>query len=875
MIIEVIKDGETLTYEVSKPVLTIGRWHTCDIPINDINISREHLRIIINDNNVQIQDLKSSNGTLLNGAQISSKQIYLLTEKDTVTFGNSFVAVRVKNREKQMETPASKEATKAIVKDKTEIIKERTEHVVERSHVAQSQIHSQVQTQVQPTVQPQAKLQERAEVMPDSELPPPPPVVPESSVMQAEKEPTVAIYERPDSVVSQAPAPVEKFDTKMQRSVEDAQSAVYNKAPQEAAVSSVRPASEGYSAKGEDFSGDSKLLSDEAIAESVDKMKLSKEAAFNFKNVGLDLPKYKNSNEHAKEIIRDAEFLKHSIIKKGEAQAIQLIDKAKVKARQESELIHQQCKDMVEQLLDNTKTNLERARIESEKLMSEKRLMLSEEIQLKWDEHDELMLKEKTGHIEKIEKEHRVKLELSLEKLRTDMFIERDQLISNAENEILTKKRKFQLETSQEREGHLAKLREINISIEDLREQKDNLVETIQKVKIEFDKAELDFITATSNLKQISEKSVDTQTELDRKIAEFNELELKSKDLIELRNTMTQQEATLKNSIEELGRKYSNLAKKAQDEETKLATLSEQLENNKKVGNAQIEEEFKKTRDAEEKKYQNFKALELKSLQKIKDDHVESIKKYSLELSQEIASKLELLSKKSQAQAFDYTKTVELVHSVIQVKSSDSANIDAKHVEQLASWKKRQSTEKYKLVAMGFAACFVVFFTGNLVYNKLRVDPFEAERRKMASDRKQSEEENRYTPVKSEIWRQNYVELTLNTDQFVETYLDEQVHQRWVTYISKYFLSQWKVSEEKVIAVVSSSKAFVQSIEEARPDLKKTKIKAELEKMRQDEDELIAKNSALLGSQVRYEAYKKKEQEFFQNLVRARAPASR
>jgi pSer/pThr/pTyr-binding forkhead associated (FHA) protein len=851
MIIEVIKDGETLTYEVSKPVLTIGRWHTCDIPINDINISREHLRIIINESTVQIQDLKSSNGTLLNGAQISSKQIYLLTEKDTVTFGNSFVAVRVKNRSKQNEALVVKEPTRAIHKDKTELIKEVTEQIQERSHVAQAYaqpVQPQVHAQPAQPAAMQFKIQERVQATPPMDLPPPPPVVHEPSVVVSEKEPTVAIYEPQESII----APPK---------------------PEASAVAS-KP-TESYNSKGEDLSGDSKILSDEAIAESVEKMKYSKEAAFNFKNVGLDLPKYKNSSEHAKEIIRDAEFMKHSIIKKGEAQAIQLIDKAKVKARQESELIHQQCKDMVEQLLDNTKTNLERARIESEKLMSEKRLMLSEEIQLKWDEHDELMLKEKTGHIEKIEKEHRVKLELSLEKLRTDMFIERDQLISNAENEILNKKRKFQLETSQEREGHLAKLREINISIEDLREQKDNLVETIQKVKIEFDKAELDFITATSNLKQISEKSFETQAELDRKIAEFNELELKSKDLIELRNTMTQQEATLKNSIEELGRKYSNLAKKAEDEEVKLATLSEQLENNKKVGNAQIEEEFKKTRDAEEKKYQNFKALELKSLQKIKDDHVESIKKYSLELSQEIASKLELLSKKSQSQTFDYTKTVELVHSVIQVKSSDSANIDAKHVEQLASWKKRQSTEKYKLVAVGFAACFAILFVGNLAYNKLRNDPFEAERKRMAMDRKASEEENRFTPVKNEVWRTNYVELTLNTDQFVETYLDEDIHQRWVTYVSKYFLSQWKVSEEKVIAVVSSSKAFVQSVEEARPDLKKTKIKAELERMKQSEEELISKNSALLGSQVRYEAYKKKEQEFFQNQIRTRAPASR
>lgn len=809
MIIQVIKDGETQTYEISKPVLTLGRWHTCDIPINDINISREHLRIIINESSFQIQDLKSSNGTLLNGTQISSKQPYLVTEKDTITFGNSFVTVRLAKKDKVSEpTVVMKEVASPISKEKTDY-KEK------------------------------------------------------SKITKVKKEATVS------SVVVEPPAVPEVPATVVQ--------AVENQQPVVAKESSVVASSsnEGYSSKGDDQLKDSNILSDDVINESVDKIKYNKEAAFNFKNVGLDLPKYKNSSEHAQEIIRDAEFMKHSIIKKGEAQAALLIDQAKIKARHETEQIHQQTKDLVEQLLQNTKTNLERARVESEKIMSEKRIMLSEEIQMKWDEHDDLMQKEKIGHIEKIEKEHRVKLELSLEKLKTDMFIERDQLISIAENEILNKKRKFQLEISQEREAHLTKLREINLSIENSREEKSNLVEAVKKIQADFEKAELDFITASNELKMISEKAKETQADLDRKLIEYAELEAKSKDVIELKNNMTQQEATLKASIEELSRTYSNLAKKSQDEEVKLATLSEQLENSKKVGNAQIEEEFKKTRDAEEKKYQNFKALELKSLQKIKDDHVESIKKYSLELSQEIASKLELLAKKNPTQNYDYTKTVELVHSVIQVKSSDSANIDAKHVEQLASWKKRQSAEKFKLMASGFAACFVVFFVGNFVYNKLRVDPFEAERKRMAIERKQAEEENRFIPVKSEIWRPTYTELTLNTEGFTDAYLNDRNQEQWVTYITKYFLNQWKVSEEKVIAVVASSKALVQSIDEGIPDLKKNKIKSELEKMKANEDELIAKNSALLGSQVRYEAYKKKEQEFFQHIMNSRSPAGR
>lgn len=852
MIIEIIKDGETQTYEISKPVLTIGRWHTCDIPINDINISREHLRIIINDSNFQIQDLKSSNGTLLNGSQISSKQIYMLTENDTITFGNSFVSVRLKKKGKQAEaTVVMKEEAKPIPKEKTEALKEKSKIYKEKKEPTNG-------------TSSKSKLSELSSAVKSASVKPPPVPEENSKIVAADQEKHEEKVQKISASVNAAIAAT--------AAVEESPIVI---TPPTSPTTEIKSSNDGYSSKGDDMIVEESIINDASIAASVDKVKYSKDAAFNFKNVGLDLPKYKNSSEHAQEIIRDAEFLKHSIIKKGEAQASQLIDQAKIKARHETEQIHQQCKDLVEQLLQSTKSSLERSRVEAEKIMSEKRIMLSEEIQLKWDEHDDLMQKEKHGHIEKIEKEHRVKLELSLEKLKTDMFVERDQLISNAENEILNKKRKFQLETSQERESHLSKLREINLSIENLREEKNGLIDSIQKIKIEFDKSELDFITATNNLKQITEKSIEAQVDLDRKIAEYAELELKSKDVIELKNTMTQQEAELKTSIEDLSRKYSVLAKKSEDEESKLATLSEQLENNKKLGNAQIEEEFKKTRDAEEKKYQNFKALELKSLQKIKDDHVESIKKYSLELSQEIASKLELLAKKSANQAYDYTKTVELVHSVIQVKSSDSANIDAKHVEQLASWKKRQSAEKFKLVATGFAACFVVLFSFNYVYKTLRVDPFEAERKKMALERKQSEEENRFVPVKSEIWRGTYTELTLNTDQFTEVYLNDRNQEQWVSYITKYFLNQWKVSEEKVIAVVSSSRALVQSVDEAIPDLKKSKIKVELEKMKQTEEELIAKNSTLLGSQVRYEAYKKKEQEFFQNIMKGRSPAGR
>ena len=53
----------------------IGRDSRCDIHLDDTETSRKHAQIDLVDNEYVINDLKSSNGTLVNGHLIDSKKL--------------------------------------------------------------------------------------------------------------------------------------------------------------------------------------------------------------------------------------------------------------------------------------------------------------------------------------------------------------------------------------------------------------------------------------------------------------------------------------------------------------------------------------------------------------------------------------------------------------------------------------------------------------------------------------------------------------------------------------------------------------------------------------------------------------------------------
>src|SRR3954468_21070633 len=62
--------GQGQQFIVMQPMVFIGRDASCDVVLSDEGVSQRHARITERDGRYFVSDLKSSNGTLLNGAPL-------------------------------------------------------------------------------------------------------------------------------------------------------------------------------------------------------------------------------------------------------------------------------------------------------------------------------------------------------------------------------------------------------------------------------------------------------------------------------------------------------------------------------------------------------------------------------------------------------------------------------------------------------------------------------------------------------------------------------------------------------------------------------------------------------------------------------------
>jgi len=108
-------DGAVIReYTIDKDSITIGRKHGNDIQLNDLTISGRHSLISKVGDNIFIDDLGSTNGTLLNGARIAKSKLH---HGDVIQVGNyqfTFFSQEEEDYEPTMFLRAEIEETKVI-----------------------------------------------------------------------------------------------------------------------------------------------------------------------------------------------------------------------------------------------------------------------------------------------------------------------------------------------------------------------------------------------------------------------------------------------------------------------------------------------------------------------------------------------------------------------------------------------------------------------------------------------------------------------------------------------------------------------------------------------------------------------------------------
>jgi len=87
------------SFYLDKPVVSIGRLVEHDICLEDPFVSRYHCVIRNEDGQYVIEDLKSTNGTFINGERVN---VYPLEEGDLIRIGTSRFEVRLQKSEEPM-----------------------------------------------------------------------------------------------------------------------------------------------------------------------------------------------------------------------------------------------------------------------------------------------------------------------------------------------------------------------------------------------------------------------------------------------------------------------------------------------------------------------------------------------------------------------------------------------------------------------------------------------------------------------------------------------------------------------------------------------------------------------------------------------------
>lgn len=97
------KDGSQKTFSLRNENTVVGREDDCDLHVPLIAISRKHCRISSNNQTVKLQDLKSKNGTFLNGKRIQGEAA--AKAGDYITIGPLTFLLQINGEPKEVTPP--------------------------------------------------------------------------------------------------------------------------------------------------------------------------------------------------------------------------------------------------------------------------------------------------------------------------------------------------------------------------------------------------------------------------------------------------------------------------------------------------------------------------------------------------------------------------------------------------------------------------------------------------------------------------------------------------------------------------------------------------------------------------------------------------
>ena len=132
-----------------------------------------------------------------------------------------------------------------------------------------------------------------------------------------------------------------------------------------------------------------------------------------------------------------------------------------------------------------------------------------------------------------------------------------------------------------------------------------------------------------------------------------------------------------------------------------------------------------------------------------------------------------------------------------------------------------------------------------------------------AKRRAEDLERRKFNPPQTDELRETYADTVIYTRDFVGNYLNQGFQDKWLKSATNYLLKQWRIEEDRTIEILAAVNTLIKTLEEKKLKIHPDFIQEGLNKMNELETESTTKLKEMLGSEVKFEAFRRFEKRFY------------
>jgi pSer/pThr/pTyr-binding forkhead associated (FHA) protein len=353
------------------------------------------------------------------------------------------------------------------------------------------------------------------------------------------------------------------------------------------------------------------------------------------------------------------------------------------------------------------------------------------------------------------------------------------------------------------------------------------------------------------------------EAKLEAKNAQIEKIKAEIEAGQKVMNEFNEQSAKLKAEIDQLAR----IREEAKVATEKVRKAQDSADADLLKLRAKLEEDKSKIEREENRRLEEMKLETARRVKKLEDQLIEELQNKKDRLGRELALLTETFLKENPYAQGKALKPLQDKMSVLLDSQLATLSKDPGAAQKQKSLIELKAQEKKKSMMTGLILGMAVMFGGQSIYREVRNESASPMQRKVAAaaeERMKDLEARKFNPEQTKELRATYTDSVLYTEGFVKKYLNEEFQRKLLAASTNFLLKTWRLDEDKVIQLLAASNALVKSLNERREAIHPDFIPQGIEKMKDLENEAAGRMRKLLGSQVRYESFRKFERKFYE-----------